>query len=54
MIGLLAAIKVTSQWPFIIGAGGGTAVIIGGYAVSVVRRGKRLSRQVPPEQRRWM
>jgi len=54
VIALLAAIKVTSQWPFILGAWGVTVLIIGGYAFSVVRRGKRLSRQVPPEQRRWM
>jgi hypothetical protein len=51
---VLSTIKVTSQWPFILGAWGVTVLIIGGYAVSVVRRGKRLSRQVPPEQRRWM
>jgi hypothetical protein len=54
LVGMLAAIKVTSQWPFILGAWGVTALILGGYAFSVVRRGKRLSRQVPPEQRRWM
>ena len=27
---------------------------VGGYAVAVLRRGRRLSRQVPPERRRWM
>jgi hypothetical protein len=27
---------------------------IGGYAVSVVRRGRRLSTRVAPERRRWM
>jgi hypothetical protein len=26
---------------------------IGGYAIMSVRRGKALSRQVPPEERRW-
>ena len=30
-----------------------TFTLIGGYAVSVVRRGRALSRQVPPEERRW-
>jgi hypothetical protein len=29
-------------------------VSIGAYAASVVVRGRRLSREVPPEQRRWM
>jgi hypothetical protein len=27
--------------------------LLGGYAFSVVRRGRRLSRRVPPEERRW-
>lgn len=31
----------------------GAGVLLGGYALSVVRRGRRLSRQVPPEDRRW-
>lgn len=26
----------------------------GGYALSVLRRGRRLSREVSPERRRWM
>ena len=30
-----------------------TAALIGGYALTVVRRGRKLSRQVPPEERRW-
>jgi hypothetical protein len=31
----------------------GTAAVLGGYALSVLRRGRRLSRQVPAEERRW-
>lgn len=27
---------------------------IGGYAAVVIRRGRRLSREVAPERRRWM
>jgi heme exporter protein CcmD len=30
-----------------------TAALVGGYAVTVVRRGRKLSRQVPAEERRW-
>ncbi len=26
---------------------------IGGYAFAVIRRGRQLSRQVPPGERRW-
>ena len=37
-----------------IAAGWGSAVVlIGGYALAVTRKGRKLSRQVPPEQRRW-
>jgi hypothetical protein len=32
---------------------GGAAALIGVYAVWVLRRGRALSRQVPPEERRW-
>jgi hypothetical protein len=27
--------------------------LVGGYALAVIRRGRRLSRQVPPGERRW-
>lgn len=30
-----------------------TGALVGGYALSVLRRGRRLSRQVPVEERRW-
>lgn len=30
-----------------------TFALLGGYAFTVVRRGRTLSRQVPPEERRW-
>ncbi len=30
-----------------------TAALVGGYALTLVRRGRRLSRQVPGEERRW-
>jgi hypothetical protein len=32
---------------------GGAAVLVGAYAAWVLRRGRTLSRQVPPEERRW-
>jgi hypothetical protein len=31
----------------------GTAVLVGGYALATLRRGRKLSRQVPTEERRW-
>ena len=32
---------------------GGAAVLVGGYAAWVLRRGRALSRRVPPGERRW-
>jgi hypothetical protein len=43
-----------NQWPYIVGAWAVTALTIGGYARWVLRRGRRLSEIVPPEDRRWM
>ena len=51
---VLALSEVSNQWPFIIGSWLVTVLVLGGYAVVTLRRGKRLSRQVPPESRRWM
>jgi hypothetical protein len=51
---VLGLSEVSNQWPFIIGSWVVTVLALGGYAWSVLRRGKRLSRQVPPESRRWM
>jgi len=31
----------------------GAAALLGGYAVTILRRGRKLSRQVPTEERRW-
>ncbi len=28
-------------------------VVLAGYALRMILRGKRLARQVPPEERRW-
>ena len=30
-----------------------TAALLGGYAAATIRKGRRLSRVVPPEERRW-
>ena len=31
-----------------------TAVVLAGYVVRMMARGRALSKRVPPEQRRWM
>lgn len=30
-----------------------TAALLGGYAAATIRKGRRLSQVVPPEERRW-
>jgi uncharacterized membrane protein len=51
---LLGLSEVSNQWPFIIGSWAVTIAVLGAYTLVTLRRGKRLSRQVPPESRRWM
>lgn len=46
MIAMTHAAYVAAGW-------GMAAVVIGGYALALVGRGRRLSRRVPPEERRW-
>jgi hypothetical protein len=44
---------VTGGWPYVIAA---WAIVLGAflaYAAVTVARGRSLSRQVPPERRRW-
>ena len=43
-----------SDWAYILIAWIATFAAAGAYAASVIRRGRELSRIVPPEQRRWM
>jgi hypothetical protein len=45
--------QATGTWPFVAAA---WAVVFGGmgaYALAPVMRGRRVSKQVPPEKRRW-
>jgi hypothetical protein len=40
-------------WTYVIAAWVIVLGVIGLYAATVIARGRRLSRQVPPEDRRW-
>lgn len=44
---------MSSDMTFIVAGWGVTLTVLGGYAVALLMRGRRLSRQVPPERRRW-
>jgi hypothetical protein len=43
-----------SDTAYIAAAWGGTFLAVGVYAWSVIRRGKKLSKIVPEDERRWL
>jgi hypothetical protein len=43
-----------SEWGYVVAGWSVTVVVIAAYAAWVIVRGRSLSRQVPPEDRRWM
>jgi hypothetical protein len=43
-----------NEVPYIIGAWGVTFGAVAVYAAAVIRRGRRLSKVVPADRRRWM
>lgn len=47
---LLASV---SAWVYVSVGWGASAVALVGYAILLIVRGKRLTRVVPPEERRW-
>lgn len=46
--------QVESYWTFVAVGYGAATVAFAAYAVRLVRRGRKLSRLVPPDQRRWL
>lgn len=54
MSGVVATLAWDEVGGYVVVAWVAGVAAIGGYAASVVRKGRRLSRQVPPESRRWM
>ncbi len=45
---------LTGGWNYVTGAYVVTIVALVAYAVWVIARGRRVGRQLPPEDRRWM
>ncbi len=41
-------------WNYVVVGYGAAVLALGGYAIRTVRRGRKLSRQVPPDRRRWL
>ena len=56
MIAQLAAqaYQSPSQWGYVLAGWAIVGGLFAGYAASLLWRGRRLARQVPPEERRWM
>lgn len=51
---MIVTTLLAMDYPGYVAAGWlGAVALVGLYAVSVVRRGRRLSSRVPPEDRRW-
>ena len=50
----MIAAEIANEWVYVGLAWGISAAAVGGYAVSLIRRGRRLSQRVPEESRRWM
>jgi len=46
--------QLLTEWGFVALAWGIAAVVILIYVVSLLARGRALSRRVPPEDRRWL
>lgn len=43
-----------SDWGYVVAGWSVTFVVLVAYAVWLIVRGRALSKQVPPEDRRWM
>ncbi|MEZ5322158.1 MAG: hypothetical protein R2698_08820 [Microthrixaceae bacterium] len=50
----MLAAQIRHEWDYVIAAWVITTIVLGAYAVMLVRRGRRLARRVPPDRRRWM
>ena len=49
----MAAVLAMTHGGYVAAGWIATAALLGGYAVATIRRGRRLSQVVPPEERRW-
>jgi len=48
------AATISHEWAYVGVAWGATVGVLGAYTVTVLRRGRALSKRVPEDQRRWM
>lgn len=43
-----------NEWGYVVAAYGVAIALLGGFALATIIRGRRVGRQLPPEDRRWM
>ncbi|WP_426573684.1 hypothetical protein [Aquihabitans sp. McL0605] len=43
----------TSAWTYVGATYAVAVLLIGGYAASIIARGRKVTRQLPPDERRW-
>lgn len=43
-----------SYWAYVLVGYGAAVVALGGFAIRTITRGRRLSRALPPDKRRWL
>jgi hypothetical protein len=53
MSGTSISILAMTDGGYLVAGWGGALALVAGYALVVVRRGRKLSRRVPPGERRW-
>jgi hypothetical protein len=51
---MTSVVATSSGWGYVLAGWIVTIGVIAAYAVRTVLRGRQLSKQVPPEARRWM
>ena len=56
IVGLVSVLasQPTNQWGYVIAAYVAVLGALVGYSVFIVIRGRRVGRQLPPEERRWL
>jgi hypothetical protein len=42
-----------SAWTYVAFSYGLTVALIGGYSAWIIQRGRKIGRQLPPEDRKW-
>ncbi len=50
----MTVLAIENQWDYVAGSYGLVVAVLAAYAGWTIRRGRKVARQLPPEDRRWM